>query len=67
MIPTQWHKVSDGPLPPLGTEVLACFEGQFGKWVIFIARMTREYGPYADGYAKPTHWADKPEPPMKGE
>ena len=57
----QWVKCSER-LPEVGTEVLACFKGQF-KWVMFLATMTQHDGVFAAGHAEPTHWQPLPNPP----
>lgn len=59
---TTWHRVKDGDLPKLGSEVIGAFRGQF-NWVRFPAQMTLHHGLYASGYASPTHWAEWPDFP----
>lgn len=58
----RWKKATVEDLPPIGTKVLAAFEGQF-EWVMFPASMTKHNGIYAPGYATPTHWRPWPTPP----
>lgn len=61
----QWVNVTDR-YPEIGQQVLACFHGQF-QWVMFFATMTPTNGLFAAGYAAPTHWIPRPEPPKESE
>lgn len=55
-----WKPIESAPKD--GREVLACFVGQFGRHIVFVANANPDKVE-RQGYASPTHWMPLPEPP----
>jgi hypothetical protein len=60
IVKSQWRSIETAPKD--GSEILACFQGQF-RWVMFVA-LAFGADSNAQGYAKPTHWMPLPAAPL---